>query len=444
MPGARASRLGAGAGADPMSMSTAMRAAGATRGTVNFAVTWISFVIRLTGQLGYFLLVARALGPHDYGMVASVFALLVVFGAFAGWGSDHVLIRHVTATPDRFGDYFGNALIQTAITALPLGLIVFGAQSLTVGMTPLAFAIFALGELFFARLYAIAVAAFMAFERGGDLFVINSGFSLIRLAACGAAIFMVRPLTIESWAEWYLGGVILSGLLTTAYTVWRLGPPRWHFARRDLGLGFHFCLYYTADCALRDGDKPMVAYFAGPVAAGLYTAAFRIVDAVGMPLRALTAALYARFFMHGHDGIERSFQFALKVLPLTLGYTLVAGIVLTVGADFLPLVLGEKFRAAMPLASTLAFLPVFGGLTAIGGDILTSVGRQRARALVMTSLCLSPVLFSCLLVPRFGAIGAAYASLGNGAMVAATIWTMVFLSRRRAARPPAPAHAHSA
>ena len=39
------------------------------------------------------------------------------------------------------------------------------------------------------------------------------------------------------------------------------------------------------------------------MAAGLYTAAFRIVDAIGMPLRALTAAFYARFFKHGHHGI---------------------------------------------------------------------------------------------------------------------------------------------
>jgi O-antigen/teichoic acid export membrane protein len=221
-------------------MST--KSAGRFPGAANFAVTWISFVIRLVGQLGYFLLVARALGPHDYGMVASVFALLIVFGAFAGWGSDHVLIRHVSVTPDRFGNYFGNALIQNAATVLPLGLIVFGAQSLTVGMAPLAFAIFALGELFFARLYVVAVSCFMAYERGGDLFLINSCFSLVRLATCGAAILWSSPLTIESWAEWYLGGVIISGLLATAYTIWRLGAPRWHLARADLSLGFHFCL----------------------------------------------------------------------------------------------------------------------------------------------------------------------------------------------------------
>lgn len=417
--------------------------AGRFRGTLNFGVTWLSFIVKLAGQLGYFLLVARALGPHDYGVVASVTALLIVFSAFAGWGSDHILIRHVTAAPERFGPYFGNALIQTVATALPLGLIVYGAVTLTVGMAPLVFIAFALGELFFTRLHILAVSCFLAFERGGDLMVLNAGFSVMRLAACGAAIAFSSPLDIALWAEWYLLGSILSGVLAIAYTIWRLGRPRWFFARSELGLGFHFCLHFVADSAMRDIDKPTVAYLAGPVAAGLYNAAFRIVDAAGMPLRALTASFYARFFKHGHSGIEQSFRFAMRILPLTLGYTLVAGIVLTLGAHYLPLILGDKFRAAVPVATCLAFLPVFNGLTAIGGDILTSTGHQRTRALTYACLSLTPVLFCGVLVPRYGAIGAAYASLGNAAMVSAVIWFMVMLSRRRAARVPTPAAAEA-
>lgn len=418
-------------------------AAGRLRGPLNFGVTWLSFIVKLVGQLGYFLLVARALGPHDYGVVASVTALLMVFGSFAGWGSDHILIRHVTAAPERFGAYFGNALFQTVATALPLGLIVYVAQDVTIGMAPLAFAAFAVGELFFVRLHVLAVSCFMAFERGGDLMVLNAGFSLLRLVASGAAIAFSSPLDIAMWAHWYLAGAFLSGVLALGYTMWRLGLPRWYFARGELGLGFHFCLSFTADGAIRDIDKPIVAYLAGPVVAGLYNAAFRIVDAAGMPLRALTASFYARFFKHGHNGLEQSFQFALRVLPLTLGYTLFAGIALTLGADYLPLILGDKFSAAVPVATCLAFAPVFNGLSAIGGDILTSTGRQRTRALVIACLSVSPALLCCLLVPRYGAMGAAYASLGSSALVAATIWFMVMRSRRRAARALAPVAAET-
>jgi len=405
-----------------------------SRGALNFAVTWLGFIVRLVGQLGYFLLVARALGPSGYGMVASVFALLVVFGAFSGWGSDHVLIRNVTEAPERFGRYFGNALLQLAVTLLPLGLLVYATQSVVIGMAPLAVALFVVGDLFFGRLHVLATCCFMAFERGADLLLINIAFSLIRLVACGAAIWFSRPLTIAAWAEWYVAGAAVAGLLSTAYVIARLGKPRWYIARHELALGFQFCLYFTADSAFRESDKPMVAYLAGPSVAGLYTAAFRIVDAAAMPLRAMTAAFYARFFKHGHKGIEHSFQFALKVLPLTLGYSAFAGIVLSFGADYLPLVLGDKFRAAAPVTVWLAFLPLFNGLTAIGGDILTSAGKQRARAVVISALSLLPVLLASLLVPRFGAAGAAYAALGNAVLVAATMWLMVFRARRHAAR----------
>ena len=404
------------------------------RGALNFAVTWLGFIVRLVGQLGYFLLVARALGPSGYGMVASVFALLVVFGAFSGWGSDHVLIRNVTEAPERFGRYFGNALLQITATLLPLGLLVYATQSFVIGMAPLALALFVVGDLFFGRLHVLATCCFMAFERGTDLLLINIAFSLIRLVACGAAIWFSSPLTIAAWAEWYVAGAAVAGLLSTAYVIARLGKPRWYIARQELALGFQFCLYFAADSAFRDSDKPVVAYLAGASVAGLYNAAFRIVDAAAMPLRAMTAAFYARFFKHGHKGIEHSFQFALKVLPLTLGYSLFAGIVLIFGAGYLPLLLGEKFRAAAPVTVWLAFLPVFNGLTAIGGDILTSAGKQRRRATVISVLSLSPVLLTSLLVPRFGAIGAAYAALANATVVATTMWIMVFHARREAAR----------
>ena len=72
-------------------------------------------------------------------------------------------------------------------------------------MAPLAFAAFAVGELFFTRIYAVAVAAFMAFEKGGDLLVVNSTFSLApRLATCVIAILISSPLLdIEKWTWWY-------------------------------------------------------------------------------------------------------------------------------------------------------------------------------------------------------------------------------------------------
>jgi O-antigen/teichoic acid export membrane protein len=408
------------------------------QGALNFGVTWVGFVIRLIGQLGYFLLVARALGPHDYGLVASATALLVVIAAFAGWGGDHVLIRHVTATPERFADYFGHAMILIGVTLLPLALVGYGLEWAMIGMAALPFAAFAFGELVLQRINATLIAAFMAFERGRDLLLVNSLVSVVRLAACGVAILVSSPLDVDRWAAWYLGGMTLTAVASFAYTVAVLGWPRWRIVRGDLALGFHFCLYYTADSAVRDMDKPLVALLAGPVAAGLYNAAFRIVDATAMPLRAMAAAFYARFFRHGHRGIEQSFRFAAKLLPLALGYAVFAAIALNLGSGFLPFVLGEKFRAAVPIVSRLALLPIFTALAAIGGDVLTSSGRQRTRAIVMSGLAVTPAVLVYLLVPRFGLFGAAYAALGTAAIVAATIWTMVLTARAKARAEASP------
>ena len=203
------------------------------RGALNFAVTWLGFIVRLVGQLGYFLLVARALGPSDYGMVASVFALLVVFGAFAGWGSDHVLIRNVTEAPERFGRYFGNALMQIdgdAAAARPSGLRARRASSSAWRRCAL------------ARLLSAIV--FRTAPRAGDLllhgvrarhrsaahqFRIQPDRASSPAAPPSRSADPARPSTLGR--NGISAGAALSGLLSTGYVIARLGRPRWYFAR---------------------------------------------------------------------------------------------------------------------------------------------------------------------------------------------------------------------
>src|ERR1700733_3307037 len=175
----------------------------------NTALSSFSFLLRLVGQIGYFLIIARALGPQDYGAVATVFAVLTIIGCFSGWGCEHILVKNVAIARDRFGDYFGNALILVVATGPFLALLAYGISLFAAPMALLPFAAFAIAELFFSRLNALGVAGFMAFEDGRGLLVLNAGFSAIRLATCVIAILMSSHLDVEIWALWYLGGTAL-------------------------------------------------------------------------------------------------------------------------------------------------------------------------------------------------------------------------------------------
>ena len=61
----------------------------------------------------YFILLARLLGPIEYGIYAGVFAMVSILSAYSALGSHFTLLRHVSPDPEKFALYWGNVLVTT-------------------------------------------------------------------------------------------------------------------------------------------------------------------------------------------------------------------------------------------------------------------------------------------------------------------------------------------
>src|SRR5437588_3296563 len=66
-------------------------------------------------QAVYFVLIARALGPNDYGAFAAAVSLVSVVGPFSSWGTGNLLIRNVSRNHSLFEECWGNALLVTLV-----------------------------------------------------------------------------------------------------------------------------------------------------------------------------------------------------------------------------------------------------------------------------------------------------------------------------------------
>lgn len=73
----------------------------------------LGFGFRLGLQFLYFVLLARILGPEQYGAFVGVAALIMVLSPFASWGSGNILIKHASRDPGLFKKYWGAALATT-------------------------------------------------------------------------------------------------------------------------------------------------------------------------------------------------------------------------------------------------------------------------------------------------------------------------------------------
>src|SRR5262249_12538994 len=117
-------------------------------------------------QAGYFVLVARALGPHGFGALAAALALTSALLPFAGWGSGNVLLIQVAREPATLPVYWGNAVATILVGCAVLPVVASALAHLILpGLSLTLILVLAIADFFPGRLSDTAAQAFQGLER---------------------------------------------------------------------------------------------------------------------------------------------------------------------------------------------------------------------------------------------------------------------------------------
>ena len=81
---------------------------------------FLGYGLKIIVQAGYFILIARALGPAEYGAFVGTVALIALVAPFGSLGAGNLLVQNVSRNRELFAEYWGNALF--ALGGLWLGL----------------------------------------------------------------------------------------------------------------------------------------------------------------------------------------------------------------------------------------------------------------------------------------------------------------------------------
>ncbi len=195
----------------------------------------------------------------------------------------------------------------------------------------------------------------------------------------------------------------------------------------DLKEGFYFALGFSSQNVYVDIDKTMLARLSSLEAAGLYAAAYRVVDVSFTPVTSLLYAAYARFFRHGASGVQGSLAFAKRLLPFAWVYAAFAGAGLYLAAPLLPYLLGPDYEEAVEATKWLSVLPFLKATHYFAADTLTGAGFQGVRSGIQVLVCVFNVLANLLLIPIYSWRGAAWASLASDGLLALSLWVVVWL-----------------
>lgn len=395
---------------------------------------------RALGQLVWMALLARIIGPSGYGLLSGVTALGAVIGTVSGVGIGTVLLRDVSRERACFDDIWWVAVLGTAVTGacLLLAFTSLGPLLLPKQGEKWLFAALGTSELLCLPLVLLASQSFQAFDRIGWSGLLLWLPTLGNLAALACFLCFSRERSLSGYLPYHAAGSITtaaSALIAVFITL----KPRWTSppvnCKRVLS-GVSFVAVRLAEHSLTSLDKILVLKLIDSQAAGIYTAAYRLISMATLPIISLNMAALPRLFRSGASGAAPDTRhLAAQLTMMAAIYGVAAALAILVASDLLPMLLGTGFQEATKVAKWLALAPLLQGFYVIGANILVSHDAPRLRLMMQVFSIITMLALALTLLPRFGMAGAIATLLATQLVSSALVWLGV-LQVLRKQNPP--------
>lgn len=394
--------------------------------------------LKLVLQGTYFTIAVQALKPEQYGAFIAATALVEIVSPFSTLGAGDVMIKEVSRDRASFPKYWGNALFLNFLSAIVLILLLALVAPIVLPKAfPMELVILAaITNLLFGRAIDLASNAYQAvsnLKRTAQLQIIP------HVLRAGAAIAMVNLIPHPKAIDWLIFGLIsigLSGIFSLVLVHIELGAPKFtgRIRKAELLEGSYFAVGLSAQSIYNDIDKTMLARLATLEATGFYAAAYRLLDMAFVPVRSLLASSYSRFFEAGKSGVRGSLTVAKKILPIMLGYSVIAAIGLMLCAPIVPMILGAEYGSTVEALRWLAPILVFRALQFIAANTLAGADLQSHRSAIQIAIAVINIGLNFWLIPQFPSApwkGAMWSSLASDSLLMLSLWFMVFWQYRK-------------
>ncbi|HTY82878.1 MAG TPA: oligosaccharide flippase family protein, partial [Silvibacterium sp.] len=382
-------------------------------------------------QAAYFVLMGRTLGSREYGAFIGVVALVGLLSQFSSLGMEMILLRNISRDRESFPVTWGNALLVSAWGFVFLLAIASIIGRLTLG-SELRMLIpwIALSDALFGKLVQLASRAFQgAGQMRYCAKLATSVYAGRAILAAGLFVHVQRTHMVAdayTWARIYWLAPFAAAVIACWMVTVKLGSPRFERVRlRDLSEGLSFSFSNSSISAYNDIDKTFLVSLGQTYAAGIYSAAYRVIDAATAPLYGVYTAATPGLFRAGGRSITDANAQTRRLLLRTVPYGVAVAIALYIGAGVLPHLFGPSFRGSVAVLRWLCLLPLLRVLHYGWGTTITASASQWNRTAIQLGAAGLNVMLNFLLIPRWSWQGAAAASLITDGSLAVSSWVVL-------------------
>jgi PST family polysaccharide transporter len=373
-------------------------------------------LLRVAVGLVVSAIVARYLGPASYGALAAVFAYVLLLGSLAALGLEGILVRELirdeAARPLLLGTAFALRccgavaafLLGNALAPL-LGIELEGL-ALLVAVASVAF-LFSPAEVLEHRFQSTMDARAIVTARS-SAFMAASAAKLALVAMGAPLVYFAATPSLES--------AVAAAVLAGVYAAKEGGFRRWRFDRGRAAALLQAAAPVAVSGLLVAGtmqlDRIMIAGIAGQHAAGIYSAA-ALLSTVWHMVPVIVGASAAAALTRLHEASRADYEARLQDVFSALSFAslCVAGAMAPLSEPLVALIFGQAYSPAAAILSIHVWAGIFVAHVSIRSRALLIEGKTAWIAAFSGLTLAANVLLNALLIPRHGALGAAWAFL---------------------------------
>ncbi len=387
--------------------------------------------------------VARVLGPADYGDLAILTLALSLAGTVAGLGVADATIQWGAAASARgdrheVGELLRKNLGLHLLIQLPVTIAVVLVLGREAGMTA---ALVLIASMTLGTALSSAAMLFGIENRtAAGAKIAMASNSVVQVSVLLSAVVTASPAWV--WAVRNLAGSLLLPFNFLVLDRWgrraarRIGLPRgfppgfWRFALLSMAAGLIGLLVFSRSEIL------YLRYFGSPEAVGLFALAFGVAAHITAPVDALMGPLMPAIagLVSSHPkAVRRGRERALRASSFLAGGVL--GAVVPVFVVALPLIYGEAYRAAQPVFLVLAATSC---LQSVCNPLLAFVNARREAGRLLRINLVALVANTALAISLIPVLGLYGALISNVVAQLVVLGLLVMMEAGREDEPLAP------
>jgi len=389
------------------------------QGVVNSGWLLVDRILRMAIGLIVGIWVARYLGPEQFGLFNYAVAIVGLFAAVASLGLNGIVVRDLVKEPANDLTTLGTAFVLQIIGGgLAFTVIILVIQWLRPGDN-VALAIAAILGLALVFKASEVVKYWFESQVMSKFTVIGEHtvfliFSTVKIGL----ILGGASLLAFAWAALAEAAVGAAALLAIYWLrVGRISTWRWRLSRAKSLLADSWPLILSGITVMiyTRTDQIMLGQMLGDRTVGIYSAAVRISEAwYFVPIAIISSAFPALMRITDHSLFEKRFQ---ALFDLMFVLALPVALILAIWSDTLiTFLFGHEFIDASEVLVVYAWAFVFASLGAPSGRWYLYANLQKLALYRTTAGAVLNIVLNIWWIPRFGPVGAAYATLVSTAV----------------------------